>query len=262
VISVAYSPDGKHIASGSFDNTVRVWDAQTGAPVGHPFTGHSNPVRSVAYSPDGKHIASGSEDNTVRVWDAQTGAPVGHPFTGHSHWVNFVAYSPDGKHIASGSFDNTVRVWDTPHTPQILDEENPLDHKSGSHLSSVARDQSLSRAHQDILPPQISTKDLTLSGHPFPQLDDTSSKKDHTSWLQKQLLEQAFPRIGAWNGWVCHDDKLLFWVPEFARETVRDNSRLCIGQYGIRIDSCDRNLDFTRFCYGEDWVRVYTSDEV
>ncbi|KIM28371.1 hypothetical protein M408DRAFT_57282, partial [Serendipita vermifera MAFF 305830] len=73
VSSVAFSPDGKRIVSGSSDKTVRVWDAETGQAVGAPFQGHDQGVNSVAFSPDGKRIVSGSDDKTVRVWDAETG---------------------------------------------------------------------------------------------------------------------------------------------------------------------------------------------
>jgi WD40 repeat protein len=72
VTSVAYSPDGKHIVSGSGDGTVHVWDAQSGHLAAGPFEGHSDWVTSVAYSPDGKHIVSGSGDRTVRVWDPES----------------------------------------------------------------------------------------------------------------------------------------------------------------------------------------------
>ena len=92
--------------------TVRVWDADTGQPIGQPLTGHTDTVYSVAFSPDGKRIVSGSDDNTVRLWDADTGQPVGPPLTGHTGVVYSVAFSPDGKRIASGSNDDTVRVWD------------------------------------------------------------------------------------------------------------------------------------------------------
>jgi WD40 repeat protein len=110
VTSVAYSPNGKYIASGSDDGTVRVWDATT-ATLRHTLTGHDSRVTSVSFSPDGKYIASGSYDWTVRVWDATT-ATLRHTLTGHDSLVTSVSFSPDGKYIASGSNDGTVRVWD------------------------------------------------------------------------------------------------------------------------------------------------------
>ena len=110
VLSVAYSPDGKTIASGGGDKTVRRWDAARGNPIGEPLK-HDNWVYSVAFSPDGKTIASGSRDKTVRRWDAATGNPIGKPLK-HDDGVRSVAFSPDGKTIASGSDDYTVRRWD------------------------------------------------------------------------------------------------------------------------------------------------------
>jgi WD40 repeat protein len=109
ILSVAFSRDGKHIASGSWDKTVRVWNAATGT-LEHTLSGHDNWVSSVAFSTDGKHIASGSLDQTVRVWNAATGT-LEHTLSGHDDWVRSVAFSTDGKHIASGSHDKTVRVW-------------------------------------------------------------------------------------------------------------------------------------------------------
>ena len=111
VNSVAYSPDGTHIVSGSWDKTIRVWNATTGQSVAGPFQGHTYGVISVAYSPNGIHIASGSWDNTIRIWNATTGQFVTGPFQGHTCGVISVAYSPDGTHIVSGSDDKTIRVW-------------------------------------------------------------------------------------------------------------------------------------------------------
>jgi eukaryotic-like serine/threonine-protein kinase len=109
VSAVAWSPDGKYIASGGQDSTVRVWNAMTGKPR-LTYTGHSNEVWAVAWSPDGKYIAFGSNDGTVQVWDATTGN-TRLTYAGHSMKVNTVAWSPDGKYIASGSDDQTVQVW-------------------------------------------------------------------------------------------------------------------------------------------------------
>jgi len=84
---VTFSADGKRIASGSTDNTICLWDAETGLQFGSPLTGHTNWVTSVAFSPDGKSIASGSRDKTICLWDAETGLPFGSPLTGHTGGV-------------------------------------------------------------------------------------------------------------------------------------------------------------------------------
>src|SRR5450432_201589 len=105
VNSIAFSPDGHRIVSGSGDKTIRVWDAETGAVVAGPCHGHSDWVTSVAFSPDGHRIVSGSGDKTIRVWDAETGAVVAGPCHGHSDYVTSVAFSPDGHRIVSGSGD-------------------------------------------------------------------------------------------------------------------------------------------------------------
>ncbi|KZP17439.1 hypothetical protein FIBSPDRAFT_1046926 [Athelia psychrophila] len=112
VLSVAFSPDGTKIVSGSGDKTVRVWDAVTGQAALPPLEGHEDLVWSVAFSPDGTKIVSGSDDKTVRGWDAITGQAALPPLEGHEDLVNSVAFSPDGTKVVSGSADKTVRVWD------------------------------------------------------------------------------------------------------------------------------------------------------
>jgi eukaryotic-like serine/threonine-protein kinase len=109
VRSVAWSRDGKLIASGSLDKTVQIWKAANASLV-FPYYGHSGGVLSVAWSPDGQFIASGSADQTVQIWKPTDGSKI-HTCRGHSSEVNSVVWSPDGKFIVSGSSDQTVRIW-------------------------------------------------------------------------------------------------------------------------------------------------------
>ncbi|KAJ2933545.1 hypothetical protein H1R20_g3565, partial [Candolleomyces eurysporus] len=131
VQSVAISPDGKRIVSGSLDGTIRIWDMETGAQVGEPLLGHRGDINSVAISPDGKLIVSGSDDETIRVWDAETGMQVGESLEGHERLVLSVAFSRDGKRIVSGSGDSTIRIWDAETGMQVGD---PLQGHRGSVL--------------------------------------------------------------------------------------------------------------------------------
>ncbi|MDQ0291579.1 TIR domain-containing protein [Oligosphaera ethanolica] len=110
VLSVSFSPDGRRAVSGSNDQTVRVWDLETGACL-RTLEGHSGWVGSVSVSLDGRRAVSGSVDKTVRVWDLETGACL-RTLEGHTEQVASVSVSLDGRRAVSGSWDETVRVWD------------------------------------------------------------------------------------------------------------------------------------------------------
>ena len=107
VESIVFSPDGRTIASGSGDTTIRLWDADTGKHL-RKLEGHTDSVESVAFSPDGRIIASGSWDGTIRLWASDSGKTL-RKLKGHTDSVESVAFSPDGRTLATGSRDNTIR---------------------------------------------------------------------------------------------------------------------------------------------------------
>jgi len=152
VLSLAFSPAGNYLVSGSDDHTLRLWEFGSGKEV-RVFSGHEDRVWSVAFSPDGQYLVSGSDDHTLRLWEATSGKQIrayaGHEgrvwgvafspdgqylvsgssynslclwesisgkdvrtFTGHRGWVLSVAFSPDGKYLASGADDRTLRIWE------------------------------------------------------------------------------------------------------------------------------------------------------
>ncbi|MGB3510879.1 MAG: serine/threonine-protein kinase [Microcoleaceae cyanobacterium] len=117
VCSVAFSPNDNIVASGSEDETIKLWQVDSGREI-LTISGHFGYVNSVAFSPDGKILASGSDDKTIRIWEVKTGKllcilgdwSLGE-YYGHSGGVNTIAFSPDGKTLASGSQDKEVKVW-------------------------------------------------------------------------------------------------------------------------------------------------------
>jgi WD40 repeat protein len=119
VSAVAFSPDGKMLATVGYHGRIRLWDVATRRQIGAPMSADGYYLSAVAFSPDGKTLATASYDGTARLWDVATHRQIGAPMTADSRFVNAVAFSPDGKTLATASDDGTARLWDVATHRQI-----------------------------------------------------------------------------------------------------------------------------------------------
>jgi len=240
VLSIAYSPNGRRIISGSSDKTIRIWDAENGAAIGNPVKGHTGNVNCVAYSPDGEYIVSGSDDRTIRIWDAETGAGVGKPLEGHTDWIRSVVYSPSGQYIISASHDRTIRVWDAKTGAAI---GKPL-MAHANLVMSIACSPEGKHIVSGSADTTIHVWDL------FPRLPiqpSLSCDQAHADFCAQQDA----------NGWV-RDSKhgLLYWVPPDCHTGLHSPAVLTIPP-----TSHTRSviLDFDEFVFGTSWTQVFNS---
>ena len=131
VASVAFSPDGKRIATASADGTAKIWDAVTGKELLTIKASTKGWVGGIAYSPNGKLLATAEDDKTARIWDATTGKEL-MTLNGHTDILTDVAFSPDGTHLATASWDGTAKVW------EVLTGKEELTVLSTNHCENLS----------------------------------------------------------------------------------------------------------------------------
>ena len=208
VLSIAFSPDGKVLASGSRDETVKLWDVASGRQL-RTLSGHGSWVNSIAFSPDGKVLASGSGDKTIKLWDVASGREL-RSLSGHTDWVFSVAFSPDGKVLASGSYDSTIKLWDVAsgselrtlsgHTDKVTSVAFSPD---GKVLASGGEDKTIK------LWDAASGRELrTLNGEPKRQEENSMAQVEGvTNWVHSV----AFSPDGKVVASGSQDNTIKFW---------------------------------------------------
>jgi len=147
-LSLAYSADGRYLASGAIDGIIAVFDMETRKLV-KQLEGHAMPIRSLDFSPDSQRLLTGSDDGSIKMYDVSHSTLIC-TMSGHTSWVLCVAFSPDNEHFVSGSSDGAVKVWDvatkqclhtfTDHTDQVWSVRY---NKDGNQVVSVSDDKSV-----------------------------------------------------------------------------------------------------------------------
>src|SRR6266496_2661064 len=155
VIYIAFSPDGRWLASGGDDKTIKIWEVATGKEI-QTLRGHKKNVYAVVFSSNGRYLASASADKSVKLWDVTTGREI-HTLTGHGSDVSSIAFSPDSRWLASGSWDKTIKIWDVQTGREVRTLEGHTHHvytvafdSRGSWLASGSEDGTIKlwRLHQ------------------------------------------------------------------------------------------------------------------
>ncbi|PHH49856.1 Vegetative incompatibility protein HET-E-1 [Ceratocystis fimbriata CBS 114723] len=181
VNSVVFSNDGQRLASGSYDKTVKIWDATSGACL-QTLEGHHKSVKSVVFSNDGQRLASGSSDKTVKIWDATSGACL-QTLKGHGGYVYSVVFSNDGQRLASESWDKTVKIWDV---------------TSGACLQTLD--------NNGIVDPMVFLN--------IEQQSSSASLVDQTSLLPSKFYNYSISKD---NVWISQNQQRVLWLPPSCR---------------------------------------------
>ncbi|TFK66216.1 WD40 repeat-like protein [Pluteus cervinus] len=213
VLSTSLFPDGGRIVSGSWDETLRIWDINTGEMIGKPLTGHREIVTVVAVSPDGQHIASGSRDLDVRIWDAQTHGTI-HVLQGHTGMIASISFSADGQYIVSGSYDRTLRIWNVETGKAV---GNPL-RGHNSKVNSVAFSPDGQRIVSCAWDGTIRMWDAQIGAATVKSSSTSTDEQNSDGECRYKHWNACCSGIEVTDGWVKDGDKLLLWIPLRYRE--------------------------------------------
>jgi len=208
----------------SQDQTICIWNAETGEAMGTPLRGHSDSVDSVAFSPDGKHFISGSADRKICIWDAETWKHIAVHFEGHTDVITSLAFSPDGKSIISGSGDKTIHIWDAKLSEGII----------------------------------MPIQDTTTVGSNMPVRPKIhfSSNPYHALCEEHLLFENVIDTIGDWRDsikiqqdrWILGPQtRLLLWIPHMYFQGLYTPRTKCV------IGIVSTELDLSHFAHGPLW---------
>ncbi|CAE6410726.1 unnamed protein product [Rhizoctonia solani] len=278
VRAIAYSPDGKHIATGS-DDEIDLWDAQTGSRVLSPLTGLEGTAWSIQFSPDGTRIVGSSLTyrKNIVVWDVSDGKSLFGTLDGHRNSVCSVSFSPDGTLIASGSGNATIIIWDastgrkalgplTGHSDWVRSvhfSPNSTRLVSGSHdrtirIWDVRTGETLFEilnGHENFIRSVAYSPDGTRI---LSCSDDMSVHIHDAQSPEERALSGSECEVGEWtlnkDGWVVDDrSRLLVWVPGDLRKALGRPRTLVIVPHG------KIHLKFDKSRLGESWAQSYGS---
>lgn len=235
VMAVAFSPDGKTLASAGVDSAIKIWDVATGREL-TTLVGHDGWVYSLSFSPDGKVLASGGSDKMIKIWDLAKGCEL-RTLNGHGNFVYSVAFSPDGKILASGSQDKYIKLWDVATGKELQTLKGHTEYVSavafspdGKTLASGSGDHSI--RIWNVSPPHSGRQDqanavpletLPSEESSFYSLDLSAFANHSLDWLTDPPYD--YTRLGKVPFHILRGDHAVFLADENSHTTIPVHAR-------------------------------------